>query len=172
MVKMIVFLLFIGLLAAIAPLISGECTVSSTTYSTNDGLVVAKVAHIIQFTAQCPNRPKGLPLYADLNGQTLTVIRSDESSTGQSSYQISWTVDLLKSSSGSHSIAIYDEEGFASVRKAQRAGDSSQVKPLFTLDVSHSSPYKGPIVQTELVATLAAIGLWWAAYRAKGKLME
>ncbi|CAG2103740.1 unnamed protein product [Medioppia subpectinata] len=161
----------LSVLAAVLQVIAGDCKVTSNTYSSNDGLVVAKVAHIIQFTAQCDGKPKGLPLYADINGQALPAIRSDDVSTGQTSYQISWTVDLAIASSGSHSIAIYDEEGFGSLRKAQRAGDGSQsqVKPLFTLELSHSSPYRGPLLPTELVATVAALGLWWAAYRAKNE---
>jgi len=77
---------------------------------------------------------------------------------------------LSKSSSGSYSIPIYDEEGFAQLRKAQRGGDSASVKPLFSLEFYHSGPYKGPWIQTELVATLAAVILWWSAYTAKNKL--
>ena len=50
----------VAVLAAVVQLIAGDCKVTSKTYSTTDGLVIAKVAHIIQFSAQCDNKPKGM----------------------------------------------------------------------------------------------------------------
>ena len=62
--------------------------------------------------------------------------------------QVSWTDSMETASSGSYSIQFYDE---ASFKKAEYVkfyrGDE-----LFAVSVSHSSPYRGPIVQLEVGA--------------------
>jgi len=83
---------------------------------------------------------------------------------------VSWTEDLATASSSNYDIPVFDEEGFAQLRKAKRDGDSSDVRPLFKINLSHSGTYKGPWLQTELIASLVAVALWYIAYSAKSKL--
>lgn len=84
--------------------------------------------------------------------------------------QVSWTEELSKSSSGVHEIPVYDEEGFAQLRKQQRDGDVESVKALFKISLSFGGTYRGPWLQTELIASLIAVLLWYIAYSAKSKL--
>ncbi|RWS23673.1 signal sequence receptor delta-like protein [Leptotrombidium deliense] len=111
---------FILLFALIAKVQNCEIKdVKSQDYSTTDGLVVASNAYIITFDVKCKDvkSSDALTLFADipaLNKQ-LPVVKA---TTGDN-YQISWTEELNKASSGSYEIRVYDEEGFALWRRAQ-----------------------------------------------------
>jgi len=148
--------------------VMGDCKVDTKSYSTNDGLVIAQVAHIINFSAKCSGKDDGIALFADVNGKTIPAIKSIDGK----SYQISWTEELAKSRSASFEIPVYDEEGFAQLRKAQRGGGDASGVPnsLFSLTHNYYGTYKGPWIQTELVAAIAAVALWWFAYTNKAKL--
>ncbi|KAI2800739.1 hypothetical protein RDWZM_010517 [Blomia tropicalis] len=141
---------------------ASTCKMTSSSYSANDGTVLTEVAHLITFTAECP--PNVLPAFANLNGRTLAVVRDDVTKK----YQVSWTQELAKSSSGSYEITVFDDEGFQQLRKAQRAGER-EPKPLLSLSYSHSSPYRGPFVQNEFAALLGLLVLSYVAisYRFK-----
>lgn len=122
------------------------CKVNSKTYSAQDGLVLTSVAHTISFTADCP--PNVVPVYANLNGRTLAVVRNEN----EKSFSISWINDLAKASSGSYNLEVFDEEGYQLFKKSRSSG-----KELFSLPFSHSSPYKGPLFQFELVALITGL---------------
>uniref|UniRef100_A0A4D5RAI4 Translocon-associated protein subunit delta n=1 Tax=Scolopendra viridis TaxID=118503 RepID=A0A4D5RAI4_SCOVI len=141
--------------------------VSSESYTTTDATVVVNIAFIAQFTVKCSNNVKNLNLYADVNGKIIPVTKSLE----ENKYQVSWTEDPKKVSSGEHQVKIYDEEGFALLRKAQRNGeDTSNLKPSFTIGVNHHGTYTGPWVQSEFMAAATALVVWYLAYSAKSKI--
>ncbi|XP_023211689.1 translocon-associated protein subunit delta-like [Centruroides sculpturatus] len=140
---------------------------NSKVYTTTDGTVVTDVAFIAEFTVSCPSGAKDMTLYADINGKALPVMKSMDNNK----YQVSWTDELSKVSAITYPVRIYDDEGFSMLRKAQRNGeDTSNIKPLFLLNISHAGTHLGPWVQSEFVAAVTAVLLWYLAYTAKSKL--
>lgn len=71
-------------------------------------------------------------------------------------FQVSWTDEISKASSGTYDVAFYDEEGFHLFKKAQRT-TANDIKPLFTINFSHSKPYRGPLYQSEFVVLVIGI---------------
>uniref|UniRef100_A0A131Z408 Translocon-associated protein subunit delta n=1 Tax=Rhipicephalus appendiculatus TaxID=34631 RepID=A0A131Z408_RHIAP len=143
--------------------------VTPRVYTTTDGLVLANIAFIAEFHLRCKENVLNIPLYADVRGKIVPVVKSTESND----YQVSWTEELNKAQSGDYLIRVYDEEGYGALRKAQRSGEGAQgVTPLFTINVHHPGTYRGPWVQSEFVAVLVAALLWYFAYSAKAKLQS
>jgi len=153
--------------------------VVSNTYTTTDGLVISSVAYIATFSMSCEggSSPPS-SLFAEVptaaGGKvTLPVIRSLDGT----SYQVSWAEDLAKASSGDKVIRVYDEDGYAAVRKAARkaeeAGSSTveSVDPLLALTVSHPGTYKGPLLHTEVIALFGVVLIWYTAYTTKSSLL-
>ena len=78
-------------------------------------------------------------------------------------------------------MSIYDEDGFASLRKAQRsteggeggaAKEAAAVEALATVSVSHGGVWKGAPVQSEIVALLLAAFVFYLAHSAKSNLQD
>jgi len=165
MYSLYTFLLIVGVVAAQG---CQNPEVSVSTYTTTDATVVASIAFVAEFTVKCQNNVKNLNLYADVNDKLVIVTKSKEGDK----YQVSWTEDPKKVSSGDHLVKIYDEQGYAALRKAQRSGeDTSSVPVLTTVAVNHSGTYNGPWFQSEFLASLTFIGLWYFAYHTKAKLL-
>ncbi|KAH8020761.1 hypothetical protein HPB51_003418 [Rhipicephalus microplus] len=82
-------------------------------YTTTDGLVLANIAFIAQFHMKCKENVQNVPLYADVKGKIVPVVKSVESND----YQVSWTEELNKAHSGDYLIRVYDEEGYGALRK-------------------------------------------------------
>jgi len=142
--------------------------VESEYYTTTDATIVSKLAAISVFTVQCQGSTDISNLYVDLNGKIVPAIKSIDN---KNKFQISWTEEPKKLSSGTYVIKVYDEDGYAAVRKAQRnEEDISAVPHLFTLDVYHSGTYNGPYFQSEFVATVLSVLIYYWAYTAKSKL--
>lgn len=99
---------------------------------------------------------------------TISAVRLND----ENRYQVSWLDDAAKASSGDYRIALYDDEGYAALRKAMRNGeDTSSVKPLVTIIVNFPGAYKGPWVNSEFIAAILAISVWYMAFSAKSKLL-
>ncbi|XP_013792001.1 translocon-associated protein subunit delta-like [Limulus polyphemus] len=142
-------------------------SVTSNMYTTTDGMIVSDVAFIVELSVTCQNGAKDLSLYAVINGVTVPVVKSLDNNK----YQFSWTQDPKNVQSGEQTLRIYDEEGFSALRKVQRSGeDTSNIKPLFTVTINHPGTYQGPWVQSELVAVVTALILWYVAYSTKLKI--
>ncbi|XP_015784487.1 translocon-associated protein subunit delta [Tetranychus urticae] len=143
--------------------------VQSSSYSTTDGLVISETAYVVNFNVNCKDaaKPDSLVLYADIgNNKILPVAKSSDGSR----FQVSWTADLAKSYSASYEIKIHDEEGLSNLKRAQRKESKEDVTPLFKINFSHPGTYRGPWLQTELIATVISILVWWVAYSHKSKL--
>jgi len=135
-------------------------------YTTTDAASSSETVFLIEFTLVCKNNAKNLFLNAEVAGKQLPVSRS-----GDNQYQVSWTEQHKSAPAGNYEVRFYDEEGFSALRKAMRAGDdSAKVKPAFTINVAHDGVSNGPIVGTEWIASGLAMGLWYAAYKAKCKI--
>lgn len=86
---------------------------------------------------------------------------------------MSWTKDVKKASRGEHVIRLFDEEGFAAVRKAQRSGaDTSSVTPLAEVSVTHPGAFNGPLVNSEILAAGLSIFVAYIAFSTKSKLLS
>lgn len=142
--------------------------VTSTSYTTQDATVVVNIAFVTEFTLTCSNGASGIPLHAEMNGLLLPVVH-----TFDNRYQVSWAEDVTKASSGDHIVNLYDEEGFALLRKSLRNPELSlEAKPITTVTVNHPGTYKGPWVNSEFMAAALAILVWWMAFSAKSKLLS
>lgn len=86
--------------------------------------------------------------------------------------QLSWTEELAVSRRGSNYVRLFDEEGFAALRKAQRSGgDIADVPALATVNVYHAGAFSGPLVNSEILAALLAGGVAYIAFATKSKLL-
>lgn len=57
---------------------------------------------------------------------------------------MSWTEEIKKARRGDHVVRLFDEEGFAAVRKAQRSGaDVASIPALAEITVSHPGSFNG-----------------------------
>jgi len=157
---------------ALVPFVHGDTClapqVTSKTYTTSESAVSVDTVFIVEFSLACKNELLGINLYADIGGRMLPATKTAETNK----YQISVTDEHKKLPSGTYDVKFYDEEGFAAMRKAQRSGESAaNIKPLFNIAISHGGIWTGPIVQTEFVAAMASIVVWWMAYTARSKLL-
>lgn len=96
-------------------------------------VIANQIGFVTEFKLKCKSEINSIPLFAEVNGQIFPVFRVKED------YQFSWTEE--KSTAGSREIKIYDEEQYQTVKKAQRAGETSSVKPLATINVRYSGSY-------------------------------
>lgn len=86
--------------------------------------------------------------------------------------QVSWNEDIKRASSGKYNIRLFDEESFAAVRKAQRAGDSVQsVKELTSVVVNYPGAYKGPWINSEILAAGVVGVVAYVAFSTRTKLL-
>lgn len=143
--------------------------VSSLSYTTQDGMVVAEIAFISEFTLECSNKVSGLSLYGEIDGKILPVMKVD----GRTKYQVSWTEEIKKARSGDYVISLYDEEGYGNLRKTIRSGeDPKSVTPLTVITLNYSGAYLGPWVNSEFLAAVLLIGAWYVAFVHKSKLLS
>ncbi|CAH1784988.1 unnamed protein product, partial [Owenia fusiformis] len=139
--------------------------VKSNIYTTTETAMSSQTVFIVEFSLACKNKLKNVNVYADLNGKTVPASRSGDK------YQVSFSDEHKKLSSGTYTVRFFDEEGYAALRKAQRGGDdTSAVKPLFTQDVVHKGASSGQYVQSEFVATSAALLVFYFAWNARSNL--
>jgi len=155
-------------------LFGDTCTgpqVKTSVYTTTEATASSDTVFIVQFSLTCKNGAKNVNLYADINGKTVAVTQAAEGSEYQ--YQVSTSDENKNLPSGSYNIKFYDEDGYSILRKAQRSGDNvDSVSSLFTITVNHPGVWKGPFVQTEFLAAMTAILVWYAAYSAKARLQS
>ncbi|XP_058060700.1 translocon-associated protein subunit delta [Anopheles bellator] len=142
--------------------------VKTNFYSTSDATIVSQIGFVTEFTLKCSNAgAEKLPLFAEVLGKLAPVVR-----IGDNKYQVSWNEEIKKASSGKYEIRLFDEESFAAVRKAQRAGeDTSSVKPLTTLAVHFPGAYKGPWINSEILATGLVGFVAYVAFMTRSKLV-
>lgn len=85
-------------------------------------------------------------------------------------YQFSFTEDKQKS--GNREIRLFDEEQFASFRKAQRQGEIPSVKPLATISIRFSRGFGSNLfISSELVVLSLSFAVAYIAFQNKLKLV-
>uniref|UniRef100_A0A0A9YN69 Translocon-associated protein subunit delta n=1 Tax=Lygus hesperus TaxID=30085 RepID=A0A0A9YN69_LYGHE len=141
--------------------------VEAKTYTTEDGTVITNVAYVAQFSLKCSNGAKEIPLYAEVGGKTYPVVLY-----GKDHYQVSWAEDLKSSGSGTYTVNLFDEEGYGLIRKAMRNNeDISSIKPLHSITVRHPGTYQGPWLNSEFLAVILSLIVWYSAFSTKSKLL-
>ncbi|XP_015930150.1 translocon-associated protein subunit delta [Parasteatoda tepidariorum] len=141
--------------------------VEQNTYTTTDGMVVSEVALISEISVSCTPYVKELALYAEKSGKSVPAVKSPDNLK----YQFSWTENAEQIFSGEHGVKVYDEEGYAAIRKAQRnSEDASSIPSAFFLSLYHRGTYYGPMVSTEFIAAATSMVLWYIAFTQKANL--
>ncbi|XP_064543792.1 translocon-associated protein subunit delta [Drosophila montana] len=146
----------------------GSCKATLSAFSTQDATILTQLAHVAEFTLQCSNSAQP-SLFAEFPcGKVVPVAK-----VGDSKYQVSWVEDIKQGSSGNVQVRLFDEDGYANVRKAQRDGDKvSSVKSLLDITVPTKSAYKGPWVKAEILAAVLVGGVAYFAFTTKGKVQS
>ncbi|KAK3579377.1 hypothetical protein CHS0354_029679 [Potamilus streckersoni] len=145
-------------------------SVQSKYYVTREAAASVDTVFIVEFQLTCKNGLKNMNLYADVNGKLLPVTKTDDS---KNKYQVSYSDENKNLPAGHYDVRFYDEEGYAILRKAQRSGETNDsIKPLFTIPINHPGVWKGPIVQSEFIAVVVAILVWYVAHSAKSHLQS
>jgi len=156
-------------------------TVTPRIYTSSDAALATSSVLIVEFTLACKNDVIGINLYAAVNGKTIPAVK-----TKGGAYQVSLVEEHANLPKGVYELSIYDEDGFASLRKAQRSGEGSEgeaakeaaaaaaaaVEPLATVSVNHGGVWKGAPVQSELVALGLAAFVFYLAHSAKSNLQD
>lgn len=87
------------------------------------------------------------------------------------SLQVSWNEDVKTSSKGEFKVRIFDEDSFAQLRKAQRTGDDlNKIKELTSVVIKHGGVFKGPWINSELLATILGVGIAYVAIFTRSKI--
>ncbi|KAK1132786.1 hypothetical protein K0M31_014161 [Melipona bicolor] len=142
--------------------------VIASAYVTEDATILTNVAFTTQFVLKCSNGVKGITLYAEVDGKSLPAARL----SSDNKYQVSWTEDVKKARSGDYNIKLYDDERYAAIRKALRNGeDPNSVKPLVVVVLNNPGIYRGPWINSELLAVLLAALVSYSAFSSKFKLL-
>jgi len=143
-----------------------EPKVTASSYTPSDSQVLSAIPFIAEFSLACANGETPA-LFADINGALVPVIQSLEGDK----YQVSWTTDVKKVSTGDHSVDLYDSEGFTALKRSRDRGEASTVSPLVTIVVSYPGSYGGPWLNSEhLAAGLAAL-VFYLAFSSKSALL-
>lgn len=70
-------------------------------------------------------------------------------------------------------IRLFDEDGFAAFRKAQRSSaDVSSVPALAEVNLSHPGAFYGPYVNSEILAAGLSFLVAYVAFSTKSKLLS
>merc|ERR1712168_337923 len=165
----------VSIILSLISLVLGETctspTVSTDTYTSKNIALSTETAYVAEFTVGCQEDTKGFNLYAELEaGHLVPVAYVPESS----SYQVSWAKDHKKAVTGAITLKMFNDEGYAAYRKAQRSeGDLSAVAPLFTVTINHpGASREGLFVQTEFIAVVTSLLVWWGANTMRSQIME
>lgn len=87
--------------------------------------------------------------------------------------QVSWTEDSKLAKKGQHNIRIFDEEGYAALRKALRGNEpTSSVSEFFNVAVKHPGAYNGPWLRSEFVAVVISLLVSYFAVTTKAKIVS
>jgi len=161
----------LAVLAFSAAALAEKCTnpsVQATAYTPTDAQVLTHIPYVAEFVLTCANGAADVNLYADLEGQLVPVVRAAE---GNNKYQVSWTKEIKAAKTGEHEVKLYDEDGYAAVKRALERGEAADTKPLVTILVNYAGAYKGAYVNTEIIAAALAFLVFYLAYSSRASLL-
>merc|ERR1712130_969892 len=116
------FLSVLGL-AASAMAVCTNPRVTASSYTPSDSQVLAAIPFIAEFKLACDGGETPA-LYADIDGILMPATKSAEGDK----YQVSWTQEVRKASTGDRSVAL---------RKSRALGQASTVSPLVTIVIPY-----------------------------------
>jgi len=147
-----------------------EPSVTSSTYTSTSLILSTQTAYVAEFAVTCKSGSGNMNLYAAVGGEIVPAAKVPE----VDSYQVSWASEHKAAKTGDHTIKVYSEEGYGAYRKAQRNGeDVSAIPALFSVNLNHPGTQReGLFVQTEFVAVVAALLVWWMANSMRSQIME
>jgi len=158
---------FLGILSA------GYCSscsnpdVTSKSFTTQDATIVTNIAYISEFSVKCGSGAVS-HLYADVEGVIVPV-----SEIAANKYQVSWTEEIKNARRGDVTVRLFDEDGYAALRKALRAGeDITTLSPLFTVAVNHPGAFNGPWLKSEFLAAALSLVVAYLALSSRAKLLS
>jgi len=170
-------------LAAIISLSSAEqClspTLTHTSYTSSEASTARETVFIVSFGLTCKNEAASTPnVYAVLasgEGKALSAVKTAAKTAA--GYQISFSGEHADLPRGAYAVRLYDEDGFAALKKAQRqeGGEESAeaaVTPLSQLTLEHNGVWKGELVRGETVALALAFVFFYLAHSAKSRIQE
>lgn len=148
------------LVALVKAEVCGKPTISNkNVYTTTERRLSDSTAFVTKFSLSCSSGSQGLPIFAELNGNIFPVTKSLEGNV----YQLSWIAGPSEAKPGNYPVRFFDDEGINAVRKAIRNGeDTSNLKPLFEIDVNHPGNSRDLWISSEAVGLLLA-GLFYYA---------
>jgi len=158
-------LVFVGLVAAASATCSNP-QVKASSYTPSDSQVLNAIPYIAEFTLSCSNGEKPA-LYADIDGGLYPVSQSLDGAK----YQVSWIKDLKKATTGDNSVALYDAEGYAAVKRARDKGEVSTAAPLVTIVVNYPGSYNGPWFNSEHFALALSALVFYLAFSSRSSLL-
>jgi len=171
-------LVFLAAFVAVA--VATPClgpTVTPRIYTSSEVALATSTVVIVEFTLACKNDVMGINLYAALNGKTIPAVK-----TKDGAYQVSLVEEHAALPKGVYEVGIYDEDGYANLRKAQRSSEGgngagaapepASVEPLARLTLNHGGVWKGAPVQSEVVALFLAAFVFYLAHSAKSNLQD
>jgi translocon-associated protein subunit delta len=159
------FLSVLGL-AASAMAVCTNPKVTASSYTPSDSQVLAAIPFIAEFKLACDGGETPA-LYADIDGVLMPVTKSAEGEK----YQVSWTQEVKKASTGDRSVALYDTEGFTALRKSRALGQASTVSPLVTIVIPYPGSYSGPWLNSEHLAAALAAAVFYLAFSSRSSLL-
>merc|ERR1712038_2045370 len=147
-----------------------EPKVVASSYTPTDAQALTHIPFIAEFSLTCKGvAPTGdVPIYANIAGNMVQVARAKDGAK----YQVGWTTEMKAAKTGDYDISLYDEDGYAAIKRVvERGEDVATVKPMAKIVVNYPGAYKGAYVSSELIATVLAILVFYFAYSAKSKLL-
>ncbi|XP_066155423.1 translocon-associated protein subunit delta [Euwallacea fornicatus] len=142
--------------------------VTSKSFTTQDATIVAHIGFISEFQVTCSSGAVS-SLYAELQDHSIVPVAV----VGDNIFQVSWTEDSKTAKKGQYNIRIFDEEGYAAIRKALRASEPiSSVPEFFTVTINHSGAYNGPWLRSEFVAVIISLLVSYFAISTKAKIVS
>ncbi|EEZ98538.1 Translocon-associated protein subunit delta-like Protein [Tribolium castaneum] len=140
--------------------------IKSTSYTTQDATILTHIAYISEFNVKCGSG--SLTNLYSLLGDTIQPVGM----TGPNKYQISWTEEVKNARNGDITIKLFDDDGYALLRKAQRAGDDLKTVPHFAvITINHPGTYKGPWISCECLAVAFSLVVCYYAIHFRSKLL-
>jgi|ERR1712198_198521 len=155
-------------------------TLTHTSYTSSEASTARETVFIVSFGLTCKNEAASTPnVYAVLasgEGKTLSPVKT-AAKTGAGSYQISFSGEHGDLPRGAYAVRLYDEDGFAALKKAQRQEGGEEaaeaaVQPLSQLTLEHNGVWKGELVRGETVALALALVCFYLAHSAKSRIQE
>nr|XP_057296774.1 translocon-associated protein subunit delta-like [Hydractinia symbiolongicarpus] len=168
---MLLVIFVLGLSSAlVSSKVCSNPSVSTSTHTSRNVALSTETAYVADITVTCENS-MGLNLYAEIEAGVLVPVAY---ATDTSNYQISWTKDHKKATTGTVVVNIFNEDGYTAYRKVQRNNeDVSKIKPYFTIEIHHPGVAReGLFVQTEFIAVVCALLVWWSANSMRNQIME